>query len=351
MRLGPLTFAIAAAFLPAPAPAQEYPSRPVLFVVPYAPGGGTETMARLLGRRLEQRLGKPFVIDNRPGAGTAIGATFVAKSAPDGHTILLATSTTLAINVSIYRSLAYDPLKDLVPVALFSDNPFVLVVNPALPVHSVADLVALANRTPGGLAYASNGHGGAGHLYAELLKSMTGIAMTHVPYKGLAPAFNDVVAGHVPLMFGDFGTALPLIRAGQLRALGVTTAQRVAAAPDIPPLSQAGLPGYVASSWQMVAGAGGTPPADPAQAQWGAARHHGRARYPEGFCRPRRHSGREPAARRAARLCQVRDRALGQGRRAGRRRRLAIGPPGDRQRRSLPRSPACTYKATTTGAP
>jgi len=133
------------------------------------------------------------------------------------------------------------------------------VVNPALPVHSVADLVALANRTPGGLAYASNGHGGAGHLYAELLKSMTGVAMTHVPYKGLAPAFNDVVAGHVPLMFGDFGTALPLIRAGQLRALGVTTAQRVAAAPDLPPLSQAGLPGYVASSWQMVAGPAGLP--------------------------------------------------------------------------------------------
>jgi tripartite-type tricarboxylate transporter receptor subunit TctC len=133
------------------------------------------------------------------------------------------------------------------------------VVNPALPVHSVAELVALARRTPGGLAYASNGHGGAGHLYAELMKSMTGIEMTHVPYKGLAPAFNDVVAGHVPLMFGDFGTALPLIRAGQLRALGVTTAQRIAAAPDIPPLSQAGLPGYVASSWQMVVAPAGLP--------------------------------------------------------------------------------------------
>ena len=328
MRLGPLTFAIAAAFLPAPAPAQEYPSRPVLFVVPYAPGGGTETMARLLGRRLEQRLGKPFVIDNRPGAGTAIGATFVAKSAPDGHTILLATSTTLAINVSIYRSLAYDPLKDLVPVALFSDNPFVLVVNPALPVHSVADLVALAKRTPGGLAYASNGHGGAGHLYAELLKSMTGIAMTHVPYKGLAPAFNDVVAGHVPLMFGDFGTALPLIRASQLRALGVTTAQRVAAAAR----SSSALAGRSARLCRFILAdggrAGGTPPADPAQAQWGAAGHHGRARYPEGFCRPRSHSGREPAARRAARLRQVRDRALGQGGGAGRRRRLAIGSGG-----------------------
>ena len=228
-------------------------------MVPYAAGGGTETMARLLGRRLEQRLGKPFVIDNRPGAGTAIGASFVAKSAPDGHTILLATSTTMAINVSIYSNLAYDPIKDLMPVALFSDIPFVLVVNPALPVHSVAELVALARRTSGGLAYASNGHGGAGHLYAELMKSMTGIEMTHVPYKGLAPAFNDVVAGHVPLMFGDFGTALPLIRAGQLRALGVTTAQRVAAAPDIPPLSQAGLPGYVASSWQMVVAPAGIP--------------------------------------------------------------------------------------------
>jgi tripartite-type tricarboxylate transporter receptor subunit TctC len=252
MRLGVATFALATVLWSVSAPAQEYPSRPVLFVVPYAPGGGTETMARLLGRRLEQRLGKPFVIDNRPGAGTAIGATFVAKLPPDGHTILLATSTTMAINVSIYSTLSYDPIKDLMPVALFSDIPFVLVVNPALPVHSVAELVTLARRTPGGLSYASNGHGGAGHLYAELLKSMTGIAMTHVPYKGLAPAFNDVVAGHVPLMFGDFGTALPLIRAGQLRALGVTTAQRVAAAPEIPPLSQAGLPGYVASSWQMV---------------------------------------------------------------------------------------------------
>jgi tripartite-type tricarboxylate transporter receptor subunit TctC len=179
MRLG--EFALATVLWSVSAPAQEYPSRPVLFVVPYAPGGGTETMARLLGRWLEQRLGKPFVIDNRPGAGTAIGATFVAKSPPDGHTILLATSTTMAINVSIYSNLSYDPIKDLMPVALFSDIPFVLVVNPALPVHSVAELVTLAKRTPGGLSYASNGHGGAGHLYAELLKSMTGIAMTHVP--------------------------------------------------------------------------------------------------------------------------------------------------------------------------
>jgi tripartite-type tricarboxylate transporter receptor subunit TctC len=245
--------------LPSGVVAQDYPGRPVLFVTPYAAGGGTETMARALGRRLEQRLGKPFVIDNRPGAAGSIAAAFVAKSAPDGHTILMATSTTMAINVSIYKTLSYDPVKDLTPVALVADIPFVLVINPALPVRSVGDLIALAKRTPGGLAYASNGHGGGGHLYAELLKSMIGIEMTHVPYKGLAPAFNDVVAGHVPMMFGDFATALPLIRDGKLRALGVTTGERVAAAPDIPTLSEAGAPGYVASSWQMVVAPAGIP--------------------------------------------------------------------------------------------
>src|SRR3954471_16436976 len=326
MRLGPLTFAIAAAFLPAPAPAQEYPSRPVLFVVPYAPGGGTETMARLLGRRLEQRSGKPFVIDNRPGAGTAIGATFVAKSAPDGHTILLATSTTLAINVSIYRNLTYDPLKDLVPVALFSDNPFVLVGNPALPVHSVADLVALANRTPGGLAYAANGHGGAGHLYAELLKSMTGIAMTHVPYQGLAPAVSDGRRSRA----ADVRRFRNDASADQGRPVARAWRHDRAARRRRPRYSSA-LAGRSARLCRFILADGGraagTPPADPAQAQWGAASHHGRARYPEGFCRPRRHSGREPAARRAAGLCQVRDRALGQGGGAGRRRRLAVGLP------------------------
>jgi tripartite-type tricarboxylate transporter receptor subunit TctC len=259
MRLGCVALAITAAVLPATVAAQDYPTKPVLFLVPYAAGGGTETMARALGRRLEQRLGKPFVIDNRPGAAGSIAATFVAKSAPDGHTILMATSTTMAINVSIYRTLAYDPVKDLTPVALVADIPFVLVINPALPVRSVGELVELAKRTPGGLAYASNGHGGGGHLYAELLRSMTGIEMTHVPYKGLAPAFNDVVAGHVPMMFGDFATALPLIRDGKLRALGVSTGERVAAAPEIPALSEAGVPGYVASSWQMVVAPAGTP--------------------------------------------------------------------------------------------
>lgn len=246
---------------PTIARAQDYPSKPVLFVVPYPPGGTTDYMARLIGRKLEQKLGKPLIIENRPGAASVLGAAFTAKSPPDGYTLLLATSTTMAINVSIYKHLPYDPVRDLAPVALVAGIPFLLVVNPALPVHSVGDLIRLARDTPGGLAYASNGHGGAGHLDAELMKSMTGIQLTHIPYKGLAPALNDVVAGHVPMMFGDFSSALRLVREGRLRALGVSTAERIPAAPEIPTLAEAGLPGYEASSWQMVVAPSGVPDA------------------------------------------------------------------------------------------
>jgi len=254
--LAVLTAAVAASALPVAA--QDYPNRPVSFIVPYAAGGTTDAMARLLGQKLEQRLGKPFVVENKPGAATVIGAVAVAKSAPDGHTILYATSTTMAINVTARKNLPYDPTKDLVPVALVAGIPFILVVNPALPVQSVDDLVALAKARP--LSYGSNGYGGAGHLFMELFKSTTGVSsMTHVPYKGLAPALNDTVAGHVQVMFGDFSTTLPLVRAGRLRALGVSTAQRVAAAPEIPPLAEAGLPGFDASSWQMIVAPGGTP--------------------------------------------------------------------------------------------
>ena len=253
-----LCIALGAALAARDATAQDYPSRPVSFVVPYAAGGTTDAMARLLGQKLEKRLGKPFVVENKPGAATVIGAVAVAKSTPDGHTILYATSTTMAINVTARKNLPYDPTKDFVPVALVADIPFILVVSPALPVQSVDDLVALAKTRP--LPYGSNGHGGAGHLFMELLKSTTGVgSMTHVPYKGLAPALNDTVAGHVQVMFGDFSTTLPLVRAGRLRALGVSTVQRVAAAPEIPPLAEAGLPGFDASSWQMIVAPGGTP--------------------------------------------------------------------------------------------
>ena len=250
---------LAASAASAPAAAQDYPSRNVGFIVPYQAGGATDLMARLVGQRLEQRLGKPFVVENRPGAGTALAAAYVARQPADGYTIMLGTSTTMAINVTLYKSLPYDPTRDLVPVATLAGVPFLLVVNPTLPIKSIADLVAYAKAKPNALTYASNGHGGAAHLFAELLKSMTGITATHVPYKGVSPALNDVVAGHVSMMFGDFGTALSLVRAGKLRALGASSAQRVASAPDIVPLAEAGVPGFDASSWQMVVAPAGLP--------------------------------------------------------------------------------------------
>jgi tripartite-type tricarboxylate transporter receptor subunit TctC len=241
--------------------AQDYPGRPVSLVVPYTPGASTDLVARLYGQRLEQRLGKPLVIENRTGAATLIGASYVARAEPDGHSLLFATSTTMAINVSLYKKLPYDPEHDFAPVALVASNPFILVVNPALRVNSIADLVSLAKSKPSALTFASTGAGSAAHLFAELVKGMTGIAMTQVPYRGLAPGLNDVVAGHVSLMFGDFATSLPLIRAGKLTALGVSTAARNAAAPDIPPLAEAGLPGYDAASWMMIVAPAKTPKA------------------------------------------------------------------------------------------
>jgi tripartite-type tricarboxylate transporter receptor subunit TctC len=239
--------------------AQAYPTKPITLILPYAAGGNTDVIARTIAHGLEQRLGQSVVVETRLGAASVIGAAYVARSAPDGYTILIGTSTTMAINVSIYKNLPYDPTKDLVPLALVAGVPFMLVVNPALPVNSMQDLVAAAKSRPGGLSYASNGHGGAAHLFAELLKSTLGIEMTHVPYKGLAPALNDVVGGHVQVMFGDFATALPLVRDGKLRALGVSTGKRVGPAPDIPALAEVGMPGFDASSWQMMIAPGNTP--------------------------------------------------------------------------------------------
>ena len=243
----------------APGAAQTYPARPVTIVVPYAAGGNTDVIARDLARRLEQRFGQSFIIEQKLGAASVIGAAYVARSAPDGYTILLGTSTTMAINASVYKNLPYDPTRDLVPIALVAGVPFVLVVNPSLPIHSIPDFVRVAKSTPGGLTYASNGAGGAAHLFMELLKASLGIELTHVPYKGLAPALNDIVGGHVHTMFGDFATALPLVRDGKLRAIGVSTAQRVAPAPEIPPLAEAGMPGFDASSWQMIIAPAGIP--------------------------------------------------------------------------------------------
>src|SRR2546422_217444 len=258
MRVLLIAFAlIGASVAPVRAQDGDYPNRQVNFIVPFAPGGGTDILARLLGQKLTERFGKPFVIENRPGAGTVTAAVQVARSAPDGYTIMMATSGTMAMNTTLYRKLPYEPGKDLVLVALICHVPFVLVVNPALPVASVADLIKLAKERP--LSYGSGGAGAFHHLMGELFKTTLGIAMTHVPYKGTLPALNDVVAGHIQLMFSDLAPAYPLIQSGKVRALGVTTAQRAAAAPEIPPLAEVGVPGFDWAAWQSVAAPGGTP--------------------------------------------------------------------------------------------
>jgi tripartite-type tricarboxylate transporter receptor subunit TctC len=244
----------------AAAPAQDYPNKPVRIVVPYAAGGGTDALARYLARGLEHQLRQPFLIENRPGQGTAIGAAYVARAAPDGYTLLAATSSTLAINPSVYKKLPYDPLTDFSPISLIAAVPFVLVVNPSLPARSVAELVALAKSKPGELSYASGGMGAPHHVYMELFKSMAGVDIKHVPYRGGGPALADVVAGHVPIMFGDVGQVIGLVREGQVRALGVTVGRRVETIPDVPTMVEAGLAGFEANSWQSLAAPANLPP-------------------------------------------------------------------------------------------
>ena len=238
---------------------QDYPTRPVTIIVPYVSGGSTEILARLVGQRLEARLGKPVLIENKPGAGTVIGATAVTKSAPDGYTLLMATPTPMAINVAVYKNLPYDPAVDLVPLAMVAQSPFLLIVNPSLPVHSVRELIAFAKQNPGRLSYGSGGPGAPHHLYAELLNSMAGIEMTHVPYKGSLPALNDVVAGHIQLMFCDIPPVAGMIAAGKVRALGVSTKTRVAAFPDIPTIAEAGVSDFAVAGWFMLTAPAKTP--------------------------------------------------------------------------------------------
>ena len=239
--------------------AESYPTRPVSFIVPFAAGGGTEFLARLLGQRLEQRLGKPFVIENRPGGGGVMGAVSVARAAPDGHTILMAPAPVMAINVSLHKKLPYDPATDFVPLALVVASPYVLVVTPSLPVQSVPELIKLARDKPRQLAFASAGAGTPHHLFPHLFQSKTGIEMTHIPYRGSVPALTDVAAGHVQLMFSDIPPALSLINEGRVRAIGVSTKERVAALPHLLPIAEQGVADFDAASWQMVVVPAATP--------------------------------------------------------------------------------------------
>ena len=247
------------ALLAAPAHAQQYPSRPVTIVVPFAAGGGSDLLARLVAQKLEEKLGKPFIIENRPGAATTLAAMQVVRAAPDGYTLMQATSSTMAINVSMSKKLAYEPLKDLVPVALLSSSPFFLVVNKDLPLQSVADLISLAKAKPNSLNYGSGGPGSMHHLSTELLQSLAGIQMTHVPYKATPPAMNDLLAGNIQVLFGDTTSTLPFIKQGTVRALAVTTAKRSPAAPDVP-ASPRRCRASSSASWQMLVAPGATPP-------------------------------------------------------------------------------------------
>ena len=243
--------------LPARAEA-AYPSQTIKMIVPYPAGGTTDFLGRLVAEQLQSGLGATVVVENRPGAATSTGAELVARAEPDGYTLLMATSTTLAINKTLYKKLPYDPVKDFTPISLVAAVPFALVVNPQLPVTTLSEFIAYARSKPG-LAYGSAGNGSPQHLGAEMLKAAADIDIRHVSYRGSVPAMLDVIAGHIPFMVVDLQPALPQIRAGKVRVLGVTTLNRVTAAPDIPTLAEGGLKGFELVAWQGVVAPAGLP--------------------------------------------------------------------------------------------
>jgi len=252
-----LTAALCAAALGA-AHAQSYPNKPVKLIVPFAPGGFTDVVARILGQRLSTAMGQQFVIENKAGAGSIIGTDFVAKSAPDGYTLVM-ISTTHVISPWIYKTMPYDPLKSFVAVTKLVDSPYVLLVNPKVPARNVQEFVALAKAAPNTIHYASSGNGSSQHLMAGLFASMTGAPIKHVPYKGSGAAANDLVAGIVESSFAGVPNALAQVPQGRLKALAVTTAKRIPQLPDVPTLQEAGVPGYEASVWLALLAPAGTP--------------------------------------------------------------------------------------------
>ncbi|AOZ03543.1 ABC transporter substrate-binding protein [Cupriavidus sp. USMAHM13] len=250
----------AALLLSVPVAAQVFPNRPLHLVVPYPPGGTADVLARLLGQRLSERLGSPVVVDNRAGAGTAIGSKYVAQAAPDGYTLLLGTVSSHAMNPAL-TPVGYDPVQDFTPITRVASVPFVVLVNPALPVKTMGELVALAKARPGQITYASAGTGTSNHLAGELLAKSAGIQLLHVPYKGSAPALADLLGGQVSLMFDLQVTAKAQIEAGTVRALAVTGAHRSSLLPRLPTVAESGLPGFEVSAWFGIFGPARLPPA------------------------------------------------------------------------------------------
>jgi tripartite-type tricarboxylate transporter receptor subunit TctC len=247
------------ATLAAPAAmAESYPSRPITLVVPFPPGGSTTIIARILADKLSEALGRPIVVDNRGGAGGSIAARQVAKSAPDGYTLLLAFSATLAISPSMFPNVGYDPRTDFAPIGMIGMAPSVLVVHPAVPAHSVAELIAFAKASPDRLQYGSASIGTVNHLAAELLASMAGIKLGHVPYKGTGPAVSDLLGGHISMMFAPIPAAHANVAAGMLRALGVSSLTRSSLLPDVPTIAETGLPGFEATQRSTLLAPAGT---------------------------------------------------------------------------------------------
>ena len=238
--------------------AQAYPHKPLRLVVPFPPGGPTDILGRAIGAKLGELLGQPVIIDNRGGAGGGIGADNIAKSAPDGYSLLLGTTGTHTINPNLYSKLPYDPIKDFVPISLVVKYLNILVVNPNVPVKSVAELIALAKQKPGQITFGSAGNGSSNHLTAEMLATMTGVKMQHVPYKGSGPALNDVIAGQISFMFDQYSTVGPNIKAGKLRAIGIATKQRHPLLPDVPTIGET-VPGFEVSPWYGLFAPAGTP--------------------------------------------------------------------------------------------
>jgi tripartite-type tricarboxylate transporter receptor subunit TctC len=238
--------------------ATPYPSKPVRVVVPYPAGGPNDLIARLVAQKLSERLQQPFVIDNRAGATGMLGTDMVAKAAPDGYTLLVSASVHV-IYPSLYQKVPFDPLKDFAPISLIARAPLVLSVNPALNVKSVSELIAAAKAKPGTLQYASSGNGSATHLAAEAFKTQAKVDLQHIAYKGSSPAMNDVIAGHVQIIFDSVGSTLPYTKAGKLRPLAVTSAKRSAATPDLPTIAESGVPGYDISTWYGLWAPAGTP--------------------------------------------------------------------------------------------
>jgi tripartite-type tricarboxylate transporter receptor subunit TctC len=251
-------FALAITAASASAPAADYPTRPIRYIVPQAPGGSSDTLARAITQRVGDGMGQTIVVDNRPGATGVIGGEVVARANPDGHT-LLQVATSHATNPAMHAKLPYDTVRDFAPISLLSQQPNIWIVHSTLPVKSMKDLIAYVKARPGQLNFGSSGTGGSQHLAGELLKSMAGLDMTHIPYKGSPPALIDLLAGRIPIMSSTMPPVLPYLRTGKVRALAVTSAKRSPAVPDVPTVAESAVPGYEAIAWQGLVAPAGTP--------------------------------------------------------------------------------------------